>query len=262
MLASTIGFGLLILAIVIQIIFLIRKTKRPDPISHFVMLLASILFFGAFIERSIRINFVAVTNTYETLVLYAGLIAMLLFIYRLIAKERTFPYVVFGGTVVAIVIMAISSSPLTSKEALAPVPALQSHWLVLHVTTAMIGEAFFVVGFVTAILYLATKNDEKKSSLDRLMYISTFIGYILFSAGGLIFAAIWAKVAWGRYWGWDPKETWSLITWITYTAYLHTRLVRKLRGRISAILVITGFIFTMFTIFGVNYILSGLHSYG
>jgi ABC-type transport system involved in cytochrome c biogenesis permease subunit len=258
---ATIGFGLLILAVIIQVTFLIKKAKGPDPFSHFVLLASAIIFFWEFIDRSIRIHFVAVTNVYETMVLYAGLIALLLFVYRLISKERTFPYLLFGGTVVAIVLMAVSSSPLTSKDVLPPIPALQSYWLVLHVTTAMIGESFFVVGFVAAILYLATKNEDKKIKLDRLMYVSVVIGYLFFTAGGLIFASIWAQTAWGRYWGWDPKETWSLITWLTYTAYLHSRFVRRLRGKITAILLIIGFLFTLFTIFGVNYLLSGLHSY-
>ncbi len=73
---------------------------------------------------------------------------------------------------------------------------------------------------------------------------------------------MWAQAAWGAYWSWDPKETWALITWLTYTAYLHTRLVPGLRGKASATLSIVGFAFTIFTFFGVNFLLSGLHSYG
>ena len=88
------------------------------------------------------------------------------------------------------------------------------------------------------------------------------IGYPVFTAGALVFGAIWAETAWGSWWSWDPKETWALITWLIYTAYLHTRLVKKMRGRTSALLAIIGFLATVFTFFGVNYLLSGLHSYG
>ncbi len=87
------------------------------------------------------------------------------------------------------------------------------------------------------------------------------IGYPIFTAGGLIFGAIWAETAWGRWWGWDPKETWALITWLVYTAFLHTRLVKRLRGRTSSVLAVVGFAATVFTFFGVNFLLSGLHSY-
>ncbi len=98
--------------------------------------------------------------------------------------------------------------------------------------------------------------------MDRLMATSIGIGYPIFTAGALVFGAIWAETAWGSWWSWDPKEIWALITWLIYTAYLHTRLVRKMRGRVSAVLVIVGFLATLFTFFGVNFLLSGLHSYG
>ena len=143
-----------------------------------------------------------------------------------------------------------------------PIPALQSHWLVLHVTFSFIGEAFFVIAFVAAIVFLADRSEERRPALDRLIYTSIGIGYPIFTAGALIFGAMWAEVAWGSWWSWDPKETWALVTWLVYTAYLHTRLTRRLRGRLSAVLAIAGFLFTLFTFFGVNYLLPGLHSYG
>jgi ABC-type transport system involved in cytochrome c biogenesis permease subunit len=94
-----------------------------------------------------------------------------------------------------------------------------------------------------------------------LAYTSIAIGYPIFTAGALVFGAVWAEKAWGVWWSWDPKETWALITWLTYTAYLHFRLVRKNTSKVMPILVIAGFIIAMFTFFGVNFLLSGLHSY-
>jgi ABC-type transport system involved in cytochrome c biogenesis permease subunit len=258
---SAAAFLLLLVSAAVQAAFLLRRERRLDPFSHYLLAAAAVLLLAITVERSIRIRFAAVTNTFESLVFFAGVTALVLFLYRLIAK-RLLPFVTFGGTVIALALLAIASSPIAPKEVLPPIPALQSYWLVLHVTLSFIGESFFIVGFVSALMYLANRDEEKKQRLDRLTYASIGIGYPIFTAGALIFGAIWAQNAWGNYWSWDPKETWALITWLVYTAFLHTRLVRRLRGRVSAILAIVGFAFTVFTFFGVNYLLSGLHSYG
>jgi ABC-type transport system involved in cytochrome c biogenesis permease subunit len=256
------AFVLLVISGAAQVVFLMRRDRRPDPFSHYLLLAAAVLLLAVTVQRSIRIRFVAVTNTFESLVFFAGVTALVLFLYRIIAWKRLLPWVIFGGTVIALALLAVASSPVAPKELLPPIPALQSYWLVLHVTLSFIGESFFIVGFVSSLMYLGSRDEEKRERLDRLTYTSIGIGYPIFTAGALIFGAVWAQTAWGNYWSWDPKETWALITWLVYTAFLHTRLVRRLRGRISAILSIVGFAFTIFTFFGVNYLLSGLHSYG
>ncbi|MDD2998788.1 MAG: c-type cytochrome biogenesis protein CcsB [Candidatus Riflebacteria bacterium] len=101
------------------------------------------------------------------------------------------------------------------------------------------------------------ENDE----LDKLIYRAIALGYPLFTVGGLIFGMVWANKAWGRYWGWDPKETWALITFLVYSIYLHVRLSRGWNGTWTACLSVAGFIVTMFTLFGVNLLISSLHSY-
>lgn len=98
--------------------------------------------------------------------------------------------------------------------------------------------------------------------LDDITYKSIAVGFPIFTLGGLIFGAIWADQAWGKYWTWDPKETWSLITWFFYAFYLHARLMRGWKGRKIAIVAVLGFIAVIFTYLGVNLLLSGLHSYG
>jgi cytochrome c-type biogenesis protein CcsB len=100
------------------------------------------------------------------------------------------------------------------------------------------------------------------SMLDDIAYKSIAVGFPLFTIGGLIMGAIWANSAWGKYWTWDPKETWSLITWIVYALYLHARYVGGWRGKRVAILSVVGFIAVIFTYLGVNLVLSGLHAYG
>jgi len=99
-------------------------------------------------------------------------------------------------------------------------------------------------------------------TLDDITYKSIAIGFPVFTLGGLIFGAIWADQAWGKYWTWDPKETWSLITWFFYAFYLHGRLMRGWRGKKVAIVAVMGFVAVIFTYLGVNLLLSGLHSYG
>jgi len=97
--------------------------------------------------------------------------------------------------------------------------------------------------------------------LDEIAYRAIAIGYPIFTLGALIFAMIWAHEAWGRFWGWDPKEVWALITWLFYAAYLHLRLSRGWQGKRSAWLAVVGFLVVMFTLIGVNLIIAGLHSY-
>jgi ABC-type transport system involved in cytochrome c biogenesis permease subunit len=258
---GTVAFGLLIVAAIVQIVYLLRRERRADPFSHFLELAAAALLLSITIHRSIQIRFPAVTNNFESLVFFTAVIALVLFVYRLRAKDRTVPFVMFGGTIVAVAMLAVTSSPIAPSEVMPPIPALQSYWLALHVSLSFVGESFFVVAFVCSIAYLATRNEERSRRLARLTYTTIGIGYPIFTAGALIFGAVWAEAAWGSYWSWDPKETWALITWLVYTAYLHTRLVKRLRGKWSAILSLVGFLFTLFTFFGVNYLLAGLHSY-
>ena len=99
-------------------------------------------------------------------------------------------------------------------------------------------------------------------TLDEITYKSIAIGFPIFTLGGLIFGAIWADQAWGVYWSWDPKETWSLITWFIYAFYLHSRMIKGWRGKKVAIVAVIGFMAVIFTYLGVNLLLSGLHAYG
>jgi ABC-type transport system involved in cytochrome c biogenesis permease subunit len=104
-------------------------------------------------------------------------------------------------------------------------------------------------------------SDVDPEDLDEISYRAIAIGYPIFTLGALIFAMIWAQVAWSRFWGWDPKEVWALITWLFYTAYLHLRLSRGWQGAKSAWLAVIGFLVVLFTLIGVNLVIAGLHSY-
>ncbi len=107
----------------------------------------------------------------------------------------------------------------------------------------------------------AARTFPDPQTLDTLTYRAVAFGFPVFTLGALVFGAVWAKYAWGDYWTWDPKETWALITWIVYAVFLHVRITRGKRGRLIAWIAVAGFLATLFTLFGVNYLLSGLHSY-
>ncbi len=170
--------------------------------------------------------------------------------------------------------MAYASFNPNVRDAIEPlIPALQSNWLLAHVITCFIGYAAFAVACGLGIMYLL-KNIARDSegrglfamlpnlrSLDELMHQTIIFGFLWLSVG-IITGAVWANQAWGTYWSWDPKETWSLITWFVYAVALHARLVRGWKGTKIAYISIVGFCSVIFTYFGVNFLLSGLHSYG
>ncbi|MBU0697890.1 MAG: c-type cytochrome biogenesis protein CcsB, partial [Proteobacteria bacterium] len=150
-------------------------------------------------------------------------------------------------------------------------PALKSNWLIAHVISCFVGYAAFAVAFGISWMYLFKQRDPEGKShllvlfpgttiLEELNHQLIMFGF-LFLTIGIITGAVWANSAWGRYWGWDPKETWSLITWFIYATLLHARMMRGWRGRRIAYLSIVGFAAVLFTYFGVN-LLPGLHSYG
>ncbi|OHD33561.1 MAG: hypothetical protein A2004_06630, partial [Spirochaetes bacterium GWC1_61_12] len=136
-------------------------------------------------------------------------------------------------------------------------PALQSAWLFIHVLTAVLAYGLFAVGAVLAVAWLIKPDDDGLwRTMDRLVSLGfPFLSLLIVSG------AVWAQYAWGSFWRWDPKETWSLITWLVYLIYLHGARVRRWRPRSCAWFAILGFVAVLFTFFGVNLLLSGLHSY-
>ncbi len=261
-LLATAAFGLFLLAAAVQIFFLFKRNQKPDALGPWVLLAAATMLIVVLVLRSFEVGFIALTSTYESLAFYAAVVGYIAFAYRYQKKLPYKPAIVFGATMMAVILLAVASSPLIPKEALPPIPALRSAWLLLHVSFSFIGEAFFVAGFITAIMFLATKDDSRRLELDRLTYTAIAVGYPFFTAGALVFGAIWAEQAWGRWWSWDPKETWGLVTWLVYTGYLHVRIIMKRKDSLPAIIAVAGFLCTVFTFFGVNYLLPGLHSYG
>jgi ABC-type transport system involved in cytochrome c biogenesis permease subunit len=170
------------------------------------------------------------------------------------------PVISAVGTVVALVLL-IFARTLSSQSA-PLVPALQqSLLLTTHVASAVISYGAFTIGFGAAVLYLIRGNKGKESdTLDEISYHTVLVGFP-FMTLVIVLGALWADVAWGKYWSWDPKETASLVTWLLYAAYLHARVMRGWKGRRAAVMLIIGFVAVLVTFFG-NYVFNGLHSYG
>jgi ABC-type transport system involved in cytochrome c biogenesis permease subunit len=163
------------------------------------------------------------------------------------------------GVIIALA-MLIFAANLSSK-AVPLVPALQqSLLLTTHVASAVISYGALTIGFGAAIMYLVKSGNAGEAEiLDRLSYQTVIIGFPFLTLV-IILGAVWADIAWGRYWNWDPKETASLVTWLLYAVYLHARITRGWRGKKAAVLLIIGFAAVLLTFFG-NYIFSGLHAY-
>ncbi|MCF8144293.1 MAG: c-type cytochrome biogenesis protein CcsB [Deltaproteobacteria bacterium] len=209
------------------------------------------------------------SNLYESLIFFAWTLMFLYMIVEWRTKNRTFGTFV---TPLAFLAMAYASfSPGISSHIQPLIPALKSNWLISHVITCFFGYAAFGVSFGLSIMYLMKRLDapERKNIflklipsqgiLDDLNYQMIVIGFLMLTLG-IITGSVWAHSAWGSYWSWDPKETWSLITWLIYAAVIHSRMVRGWKGKRIAILSMVGFFCVLFTYFGVNY-LAGLHSY-
>lgn len=193
------------------------------------------------------------SNMFESLVVFAWAIGLTGIFIDLKYNLKN-----INALVSLMALLSLGVGSLLDKEIVPLMPALKSNWLTIHVLTCFIGYASLTVGFVTSLVLLFSKRSGEQ--LDALSYKMIAFGF-LFLTLGIITGAVWANSAWGTYWSWDPKETWSLITWIVYAIYLHMRLRAGWRGKKAAWLSVTGFLAMLFTYFGVNYLLSGLHSY-
>ncbi len=209
------------------------------------------------------------SNLYESLIFFSWAIIVVYLFVEYKYKNR-----IIGAFTTPLAFLAMSyasMSPNISDRIQPLLPALKSNWLIAHVIACFIGYAAFAIAFGISWMYLFKQKETHGKStlvahfpgikvLDDLNHQLVMFGF-LFLTTGIITGAVWANSAWGRYWGWDPKETWSLITWFVYATLLHARMMRGWGGKRIAYFSIIGFTAVLFTYFGVNY-LPGLHSYG
>jgi cytochrome c-type biogenesis protein CcsB len=209
------------------------------------------------------------TNMYESLVFFSWTMAVLYIFVEHKYKEQGFGVLV--SPLIFLSIAYASFDPGISSAINPLIPALKSNWLIAHVVTCFLGYAGFALAFGCSLMYFIKPGQASKDSIfnrlpdgeviDELTYQMVVFGF-LFLTIGIITGAVWANSAWGKYWSWDPKETWSLITWFVYAIFMHLRMMRGWHGKNLALVSIVGFMAVMFTYFGVNFLLSGLHSYG
>ena len=213
------------------------------------------------------IGHIPVSNLYEVFVLFCLITAMFTVYYEEKYETRQ---------VSAFVLLIISAAVgfllwyMTTRDAheIQPlVPALQSWWMKIHVPANFIGYGTFALAAMVGVAYLLKSKSilaDRLPSLevmDDIMYKAIAVGFAFFTIATIL-GALWAAEAWGGYWSWDPKETWALIVWLNYAAWLHMRLMKGLRGQVAAWWAIGGLLVTSFAFLGVNMFLSGLHSYG
>ena len=213
------------------------------------------------------VGHIPISNLYEVFVLFSMITALFYLYYEQRYNTRQL------GAFVLLVISAAVGFLLwytVTRDAadIQPlVPALQSWWMKIHVPANFIGYGTFSLSAMVAAAYLLKSSGHlvdrlpSLEVLDDVMYKAISVGFAFFTVATIL-GALWAAEAWGGYWSWDPKETWALIVWLNYAAWLHMRLMTGLRGRVAAWWALVGLLVTTFAFLGVNMFLSGLHSYG
>jgi cytochrome c-type biogenesis protein CcsB len=235
-------------------------------IGRSVATLAGLLLLAGVVSRGLAAGRVPWGNMYEFGC--AGALIVLA-AYLLLARRWGRAIDWSGAAVTGFCMVVLGASMLFVYVPPGPlVPALHSYWLVIHVFAAMLAGSGFVMGAIASIGYLLKVRDENSlprlpsaARLDEIAFRVNAFAFPIWTFAALIAGPIWAQYAWGRYWGWDPKEVWAFITWVVYAGYLHARATAGWKGRAAAILCLIGFATFLFNFVGVNLFVGGLHSY-
>ncbi len=213
------------------------------------------------------VGHIPVSNLYEVFVLFTLITALMYLYYEARYQQKS-----MGAFVLLVISAAVGfilwyTFDRQAHEIQPLVPALQSWWMKIHVPANFIGYGAFSIAAMLGVAWILASKGILASRLptlevlDDVMYKTIAIGFAFFTIATIL-GAMWAAEAWGGYWSWDPKETWALIVWLNYAAWLHLRLVKGLRGKVLAWWAVVGLLVTTFAFLGVNMFLSGLHSYG
>jgi cytochrome c-type biogenesis protein CcsB len=247
------------------------RADRMAGIGYSVAVLATLLLGTGVVLRALSVSRPPWGNMYEFSIT-AALVASIAFL----ALARTKAGRALAVWVVLLVFVTLSLAVTVLYLPPGPlVPALRSYWLVVHVGAAVLAFGLFTVAAVVSALQIVAERAESRgvtgglgaslpasSTLDRLAYRMVAIAFPIWTVGPLILGAIWAEASWGRYWGWDPKEVWALITWLAYAAFLHARATAGWKGSKASAVSLIAYGTVLFSYFGVNIVFNGLHSYG
>jgi cytochrome c-type biogenesis protein CcsB len=236
-------------------------------------LLGLVLHLGTTVTRGIAAERMPWGNMYEY-ILSATLVGSVVWAGVLLRRPAARHLGLF--TTLSLVVL-LGAAALVAYTPVGPlVPALNSYWFIFHVSTIIISSGIFLIGAVPAAMFLIKNGwDAGRRSfpytlgrhvgdagaLERLTFRLHAFAFPLFTFGALIAGPLWAEASWGRYWGWDPKETWALVTWVIYACYLHARSTAGWRGSRAAVIAIIGLASFWFNFIGINLLVSGLHSY-
>ncbi len=255
-----------LLATIAGVIELFRRKKASSNATRYLAM-AGFLFHSAnIVVRYIEGGHIPITTIHEASSFFSWCILLLFFFH-----EYRYKLGLLGSFIMPIVFILMLSSSVFPREIKALSPVLKSYWFGIHVTLAFLGDAAFAMACGIGIMYLVQERYVKSKHLSRLfqrlpsLEILDDINYHLITLGfplltlAIVTGAIWANTAWGTYWRWDPKEVWSLITWLIYALLLHLRLSYGWRGKKAAFLSIGGFMFVLFAFFGVTLIMKSIH---
>nr|UAD84126.1 heme attachment to plastid cytochrome c [Gracilaria changii] len=260
----------------------IKRSNILQRLGTIINLSANLALSISLTLRWIYNGYFPLSNLYESLIFLAWGLS---FLQLVLERKNKSPFIGAITTPIGLFTIGFASISLpdTMKQAAPLVPALRSNWLMMHVSIMMISYAALILGSLLSILFLVlytirnTRINQINSnsnysiqqlsrinllqSIDNLSYRIIGLGFPLLTVG-IIAGAVWANEAWGSYWSWDPKETWALITWLVFAAYLHSRLNKAWQGKKPAILASVGFVVVWICYLGVNFLGQGLHSYG
>lgn len=250
-------------ASVLYFIYAGTKKQKAAGAGFLLVVAGFVVHTLCIVVRGINAGRLPLTNQYEFASAFAWGIALCFLVF-----VKKYKFDALGMVVAPLIFLVAGYAFMLNREINSLMPALQSGWLGFHVCTAIVAYGGFGVAFGIALLYLLkgklngplSERIPDERTLDTLIYRAVALGF-LFLTLCMITGDIWAKRAWGSYWNWDPKETWSLITWIIYAIFLHLRLRGAVSGKKAALLAVIGFICVIFTYVGVNLLLHGLHSY-
>ncbi|MCB7138190.1 c-type cytochrome biogenesis protein CcsB [Cellulosimicrobium marinum] len=249
-------------------------SRRAANIGVSLTWLGTALLLVAVVTRGIAAGRTPWANMYE-FTLVGTFVALAVFLGVSLRREVRFLGSFVTGLAVLFLVLAQNAFFV---DATGVQPALQSYWLVIHVGVAIIATGIFTVAFVTSVLQLLRDardggsavlgargwrwldSTQTPTQLEGLSFRLNAVAFVLWTFT-IIGGAIWAEHAWGRYWGWDPKEVWSFVVWIVYAAYLHARTTRGWSGRRAAYFVLVGYACVLFNFTGVNLLFNGMHSY-
>ncbi|MFP7753556.1 c-type cytochrome biogenesis protein CcsB [Thermodesulfobacteriota bacterium B35] len=263
-----ISFAGYFLAMSAYLVFFISQRKPVRRIARMIFFAAAILHTLNILARYLEAGHTPITSQHEAVSFFAWSVAWcyLSFRWRYTVKN-------FGTFVSVFVFLLMLLSSLASRQIMPLVPALQSWWLPVHASISLVADGFLALACIGSIMYLLQEREIKNKrfglfysrlpsldSLDKLNQHCLSVGFPLLTLG-IITGSLWAKQAWGSYWHWDPKETWSLITWFLYAAVVHQRFTVGWRGRRVAVLTIIAFVAVLFTLWGVTFLLKGVHTY-